>query len=78
LYANGEGVAKNIAQATTYFRRGCDEGDMAGCYDLGVLYTSGQGVAVDLARASTFFKRACDGGLVAGCDAVKQVVPSGR
>ena len=51
----------------TFFKRGCDQGNAAGCNHLGLLYEHGRGVANDSNRAADLFKKACDEGNDLGC-----------
>jgi hypothetical protein len=53
LYYKGDGKPKDPAKAAVFYRFGCDEGDVGGCYNLADLYASGVGVAVDNARWSS-------------------------
>jgi TPR repeat protein len=53
------------------FKRGCEGGNGAGCYDLAVMYASGRGVKVDQAQAAALFRRGCEQQHQPSCDALK-------
>src|SRR5690242_18341587 len=44
LYARGQGVTRDWAQAARYYELACDRGSAEGCSNLGGLYALGQGV----------------------------------
>jgi uncharacterized protein len=44
MYANGQGVPQDYAEAVSWFRKAADQGVAAGQYNLGVMYRDGQGV----------------------------------
>jgi hypothetical protein len=52
-------VAKDHARALSYFTRGCEAGDLFGCYHRGRVYHLGLGVARHPARALALFERVC-------------------
>jgi len=60
--ANGE-----FENALVFLNQGCDQGDPAGCFVLGVMYLEDNGVAVDKTKARALFQLACDGKNAAGC-----------
>ncbi|WP_434059340.1 tetratricopeptide repeat protein [Helicobacter pylori] len=60
LYANGEGVEKNLKKAAQYFSKACDLKDGKGCFNLGRLYYYGEGVEKDFKKALALFEKACD------------------
>ncbi len=37
----------------------CDEGQSAGCFNLGIAYGQGKGVAKDLTKAAQLYEKAC-------------------
>ena len=51
MYANGEGVPKDDAEAVKWFRLAADQGYAAAQLNLGAAYTNGQGVLKDDAEA---------------------------
>ncbi|MCI6343253.1 MAG: sel1 repeat family protein [Campylobacter sp.] len=42
MYANGNGVEKDLGKAAELFKKACDSGNMRGCHNLGVMYTKWQ------------------------------------
>ena len=67
IYANGNGVEKNVKKAMDLYKKVCDGGEMRGCYNLGVMYAKGSGVEKDFGKAAELFKKACYGGDMNGC-----------
>jgi uncharacterized protein len=67
MYANGQGVPQDYAQALIWTRKAADLGDAVAQNNLGVMYRDGQGVALDYAQAVIWFRKAADQG-----DAVAQ------
>jgi TPR repeat protein len=58
-YRDGEGLAKNIAEAVYWFRKAADLGNTAAMNGLGVMYRDGQvGLAKDEAEAVRWFHQA--------------------
>ena len=51
LYASGEGVPQNFAEAARWYRKAADQGHADAQYKLGFLYTQGQGVPKNFAEA---------------------------
>lgn len=47
MYANGEGVAENNAEAAKWFRKAAEQGDVTAQYELGVMYANAEGVVQD-------------------------------
>ena len=45
MYANGEGVPEDDAEAVRWYRLAADQGDADAQYNLGVMYANGEGVA---------------------------------
>src|SRR5688572_4320432 len=66
-YYNGDGVPSDFAKAAAFYRLGCDEGNLWGCYNLADLYLSGKGVAADPAKAAALHSKACDGNYALSC-----------
>ena len=61
--AAGKGVAKDLAKAVEWYRRGADQGDAPSQAELGQCYELGKGVAVDLAEALRWYEAALENGL---------------
>ena len=51
MYAKGEGVPENDAEAVKWFRKAAEQGDADAQYNLGVMYANGEGVLKDEAEA---------------------------
>jgi TPR repeat protein len=53
LYANGEGVPQDYAEARTWYLKAAEQGDAKAQFNLGLLYSHGWGVPQDKAEART-------------------------
>lgn len=62
MYANGEGVGKNDAEATKWYRRAAEQGHAQGQYNLGVRYWNGRGVEKNTSEAAVWYRRAAEQG----------------
>jgi len=51
MYATGEGVPQNYAEAVKWYRLAAEQGEAWAQYNLGVMYDKGQGVPQDYAEA---------------------------
>ncbi|WP_375773355.1 hypothetical protein NR798_21555 [Archangium gephyra] len=60
ILASKEGT--DGARVYSLFMRGCDGGDMSGCYNAAMCHKTGGCAAKDDAEATKLLKRACDGG----------------
>jgi TPR repeat protein len=67
LYANGDGVPRDLTRAASLCQQACDGGEALGCLNLGVSYHNGEGVTRDLERAAILLQLACDGGVAEAC-----------
>src|SRR5262249_31805490 len=47
MYAAGQGVPQDHAEAVKWFRKAADQGDLAGQAGLGLAYANGEGVPQD-------------------------------
>ena len=47
MYAKGQGVAQDYAQAVSWYRKAADQGNAGAQFNLGFMYAKGQGVAQD-------------------------------
>ncbi len=63
-YAEGDHVAKDLANAAQWYQRAAEGGIAVAQYRLGSLYERGQGVAKDLTKAVNWYQRAADQGNV--------------
>ena len=62
VYATGDGLPADEAEAVRWFRKAADQGDAAGEYYLGETYAMGRGVPVDYAEALKWLRKAADQG----------------
>jgi TPR repeat protein len=51
MYANGEGVPENDAEAVRWYRLAAEQGHAIGQYNLGLMYAEGEGVPQNNVRA---------------------------
>lgn len=58
MYENGEGVARDVAEAARLFRLAAGRGHAEAQFNLGLLYQEGRGVPLDLPRAHMWFSLA--------------------
>ena len=65
MYANGQGVSQDSAQAVVWLRRAAEQGFAAAQINLGTMYTEGRGVPQDNAQALIWYRRAAEQGLAA-------------
>ena len=64
MYADGQGVAKDDAEAVKWFRKAAEQGEAEAQNRLGLMYRSGKGVAKDEAEAAKWYRKAAEQGLV--------------
>ena len=64
MYANGQGVLQNYAEAMKWYRKAADQGLAAAQFGLGIMYYNGHGVAKDYAEAMKWYRKAADQGEV--------------
>ena len=62
MYANGQGVPQDYAQALTWYRKAADQGNAEAQNNLGVMCESGHGVPQDYAQAVVWYRKAADQG----------------
>ncbi|MGO8943332.1 MAG: J domain-containing protein [Syntrophobacteraceae bacterium] len=62
MYAGGQGVPKNDAEAAKRYRKAADQGYAKSQYNLGLMYAKGEGVPEDYAEAVKWFRKAADQG----------------
>ena len=58
MYAKGQGLPQNFAQAVVWYRKAADQGDAGAQFNLGGMYEDGQGVPKDYAQAHMWFSLA--------------------
>lgn len=62
MYASGDGVPQNDAEAVTWYRKAAEQGDATAQNNLGVMYDNGQGVPQDYAKTAQWYRRAAEQG----------------
>jgi len=58
MYANGQGVKADLAEAARLYTKAAEQGEAGAQYSLGALYRDGAGVPQDAAKAAYWFGRA--------------------
>jgi TPR repeat protein len=61
MYANGDGVPENDAEAVRWYRMAAEQGLATAQNNLGVMYNNGEGVAQNFARAYLWLNLAAAG-----------------
>ena len=62
MYAKGEGVPENDAEAVGWFRKAAEQGDATAQSNLGVMYATGRGVLKDDTEAVRWYRLAAEQG----------------
>jgi S1-C subfamily serine protease len=62
LYARGQGVTKDTAEAAKWYRQAADKGHAEAQATLGALYSIGDGVPQDYAQSAAWFRKAAEQG----------------
>ena len=62
MYAHGDGVPKDMAQAAAWYRKAADQGIVQAQFNLALLYSQGDGVPRSLDDAREWFVKAADQG----------------
>ena len=57
-YHNGDGVAKDLVQAVSWWRKAAEQGDALAQFNLGVVYEHGRGVIKNEIEAYAFYNLA--------------------
>jgi len=65
MYATGEGVPENDAEAVKWYRKAADQGNADAQYNLGYMYANGEGVPENDAEAVKWYRKAADQGIAA-------------
>ena len=55
MYANGEGIPEDDAEAVRWYRKAAEQGDASAQLNLGVMYAKGEGVSGDRVQAYAWF-----------------------
>ncbi len=58
MYANGNGIPKDVAKAAEWYQRAAEQGSVYGQFNLGTLYLSGIGVPKDNVKGIELLKKA--------------------
>ena len=58
MYATGEGVPEDAAEAVRWYRLAAEQGDATAQFNLGVMYANGKGVPEDAAEAVRWYRLA--------------------
>ena len=59
-YDNGQGVAKDDAEAVKWYRKAAEQNDAWAQFNLGYCYANGQGVAKDKVEAVKWYRKAAE------------------
>ena len=78
MYAKGEGVTNNYAEAAKWFRRAAEQTNADALVGLGELYEAGQGVPKDLQEAVKLYRQAAEQGNADGQYTLAFMYESGR
>jgi len=70
MYRDGQGAARDFAQAAAWLRKAADQGNASARYNLGLSYREGQGVAQNDAQVSSWYRKAADQGLATAQEAL--------
>ena len=62
IYANGEGVAENDAEAVKWYRLAAEQGNVFGQFSLGFMYVNGEGVTKNEVEAVKWYRLAAEQG----------------
>jgi TPR repeat protein len=62
MYAKGQGVTPDQAEAVRWYRKAAEQGDADGQFNLGFMYAKGQGVTQDQAEAVRWYRKAAEQG----------------
>ena len=62
MYANGDGVAEDDAEAVRWYRLAAEQGYVFAQFNLGVMYSRGEGVPEDDAEAVRWYRLAAEQG----------------
>jgi hypothetical protein len=62
MYANGQGVTKDEAEAVNWWRKSAEQGNADAQFNLGLSYDNGLGVTKDEAEAVKWYRKAAEQG----------------
>jgi TPR repeat protein/tRNA A-37 threonylcarbamoyl transferase component Bud32 len=78
MYALGQGVEMDWAEATRWFRKAADQGQGESQYSMGLRYQLGQSVALDHKEAARWFRLAADQGIGTAAAALARQYAAGE
>ena len=78
MYARGEGVPVDEAQAVHWYRLAAEQGNPDAQFDLAASYRNGEGVAEDDAEAVRWFRMAAEQGSLTHSSVSARGTPMGR
>lgn len=73
MYHKGLGVAKDLAQARSYYEQAIAKGHLSAAVNLGKMYEHGDGVSVDKDKALGLYNQVCAKGEIEGCESSKKL-----
>ena len=73
MYARGDGVEKDPAEATRWYRKAAEQGHAEAQFNLGLRYYKGEGVRKSRTMALKWFRKAAAQGHPTAKDAVKEL-----
>ena len=62
MYARGDGVTQDYAEAERWFLKAAEQGDVDAQYNLGVMYANGEGVTQNYTEAIHWYRKAAEQG----------------
>lgn len=62
MHDQGEGTARDAAEAARWYRLAAEQGDSSAAFNLGLMYESGDGVPRDLKQAVNWYRLAAEDG----------------
>jgi TPR repeat protein len=62
MYANGEGVPRDFAEAMKWLRKAADQGDVSAQFGVGLMWYQGRGVPQNYVEAAKWFRKAAEQG----------------
>ena len=78
MYVRGDGVDRDYAQATRWFRKAAEQGQGEAQFSLGLRYLDGQAVPQDYKEAARWFRRAADQGVGMAASRLAELYAAGR
>jgi serine/threonine protein kinase/TPR repeat protein len=78
IYSAGDGVAKDTAKASSWYRKAADAGNTSAMVFLAALYAQGSGVPKDLAEAAKWLRKAAEAGNAVAMDGLGQMYSNGQ